>query len=227
VSLGAAGAGDPTWSPEGPASTRDTSLSPYERKARSHPRRRGFPSRDPTLNLRYVAFRIFCEFLKTPGSAECVLALGTFDGEALLPLFREVDDHVADRIEHLSFVRHSSKVAELRDFPPVGVAEISHPCTGFSTAAARRKVRNVDQVVGGGPWDRAGVDRETWYAVRMMAVAIRETARLPMDPSGDSDGLPADHERLGEFADRLVSAVEAGDPETVAMLLRRQSRNSS
>jgi hypothetical protein len=97
----------------------------------------------------------------------------------------------------------------------------------FSTAAVRRKVRNVDQVVGGGPWDRAGVDRETWYAVRMMAVAIRETARLPIDPSGDGEELPADHERLGEFADRLVSAVEAGDPETVAMLLRRQSRNSS
>ena len=115
----------------------------------------------------------------------------------------------------------------MRDSPPVGVAEISHPRTVFSTVATRRKVQNVDQVVGGGPWDRAGVDRETWYAVRMMAVAIRETARLPIGPSGDSEELPADHERLGEFADRLVSAVEAGDPETVAMLLRRQSRNSS
>jgi antitoxin component of RelBE/YafQ-DinJ toxin-antitoxin module len=84
----------------------------------------------------------------------------------------------------------------------------------------------VEQVAGG-PWDRAGVDRETWYAVRMMAVAIRETARLPIDPTEKNEALPADHERLGEYADRLVSAVEDGDPETVAMLLRRQSRSAS
>jgi hypothetical protein len=71
------------------------------------------------------------------------------------------------------------------------------------------------------------VDRETWYAVRMMAVAIRETVRLPIDPIAKSEVLPADHERLGEYADRLVSAVEDGDPETVAMLLRRQSRAAS
>ena len=74
-----------------------------------------------------------------------------------------------------------------------------------------------------GPWDRAGVDRETWYAVRMMAVAIRETARLPIDPTEKNEALPADHQRLNEYADRLVSAVEDGDPETVAMLLRRRS----
>jgi len=78
-----------------------------------------------------------------------------------------------------------------------------------------------------GPWERAGVDRETWYTVRMMAVAIRETARLPIQPTEKNEVLPADHQRLGEYADRLVSAVEAGDPETVAMLLRRQSRSSS
>ena len=72
-----------------------------------------------------------------------------------------------------------------------------------------------------GPWDRAGVDRETWYTVRMMAVAIRETARLPIDPTEKNEAL------LGEYADRLVSAVEDGDPETVAMLLRRQSRAAS
>ena len=96
----------------------------------------------------------------------------------------------------------------------------------FSRAAARRKVRNVEQVAGG-PWDRAGVDRETWFAVRMMAAAIRETARLPIDPTEKNEALPADHERLGEYADRLVSAVENGDPETVAMLLRRQSRTAS
>jgi hypothetical protein len=77
-----------------------------------------------------------------------------------------------------------------------------------------------------GPWDRAGVDRETWNAVRMMAVAIRETARLPIDPKETSEVLPADHRRLGEYADRLVSAVEDGDPETVAMLLRRQTRSA-
>ena len=39
--------------------------------------------------------------------------------------------------------------------------------------------------------------------------------------------VAVDHERLGEYADRLVSAVEHGDPETVAMLLRRQSRSAS
>lgn len=81
--------------------------------------------------------------------------------------------------------------------------------------------------MAGGPWDRAGVDRETWYAVRMMAVAIRETARLPIDPAEKDEALPADHERLGEYADQLVSAVEDGDPETVAMLLRRQARSAS
>jgi hypothetical protein len=59
----------------------------------------------------------------------------------------------------------------------------------------------------------------------MMAVAIRETARLPIDPT-ENEALPADHERLAEYADRLVSAVEDGDPETVAMLLRRQSRSA-
>jgi hypothetical protein len=87
-------------------------------------------------------------------------------------------------------------------------------------------VRGVEQVAGG-PWDRAGVDRDTWYAVRMMAVAIRETARLPIDPTEKDDVVPADHERLAEYADQLVSAVEDGDPETVAMLLRRQTRASS
>jgi len=81
--------------------------------------------------------------------------------------------------------------------------------------------------LAGGPWDRAGVDRETWNAVRMMAIAIRETARLPIDPTVKYEALPSDHERLGEYADRLVSAVEDGDPETVAMLLRRQSRSAS
>jgi len=96
----------------------------------------------------------------------------------------------------------------------------------FSKGAARRKVRNVEQVAGG-PWDRAGVDRETWYVVRMMAVAFRETVRLPIDPTERNEALPADHQRLGEYADRLVSAVEDGDPETVAMLLRRQSRSAS
>ena len=80
--------------------------------------------------------------------------------------------------------------------------------------------------MAGGPWDRAGVDRETWNAVRMMAVAIRETARLQIDPKETSEVLPADHRRLGEYADRLVSAVEDGDPEIVAMLLRRQTRSA-
>jgi hypothetical protein len=96
----------------------------------------------------------------------------------------------------------------------------------FSIVAGRRKVRYVEQV-SGGPWKRAGVSRETWHAVRMMAMAFRETARLALDPTEKNEALPSDHERLGEYADRLVSAVEDGDPETVAMLLRRQSRSAS
>jgi len=84
----------------------------------------------------------------------------------------------------------------------------------------------VEQVAGG-PWDRAGVDRESWYAARMIAVAIRETARLPIDPTAENEALPGDHQRLGEYADRLVSAVEDGDPEVVAMLLRRNARSET
>ena len=83
---------------------------------------------------------------------------------------------------------------------------------------------DVEQVAGG-PWDRAGVDREAWFAARMLAAAIRETVRLALDPTAEAS--PSDHERLGQYADRLVSAVEDGDPETVAMLLRRQSRSAS
>jgi len=84
----------------------------------------------------------------------------------------------------------------------------------------------VEQVAGG-PWDRAGVDREPWFAVRMLAVAIRETTRLPIARTEKDEAVPSDYERLGEYADRLVSAVENGDPETVAMLLRRQSHSAS
>ena len=80
--------------------------------------------------------------------------------------------------------------------------------------------------VAGGPWDRAGVDRERWYAARMMAAAIRETVRLALDPT-DNEALPSDHERLTAYADELLSAVDNGDPETVAMLLRRQPRPAS
>lgn len=93
----------------------------------------------------------------------------------------------------------------------------------FTVPAPAVKVRHVEQVAGG-PWDRAGVDRETWYAARMIAVAIQETVRLALDPTDHNEASPADHERLGEYADNLLSAVERGDPETVAMLLRRQSR---
>ena len=85
----------------------------------------------------------------------------------------------------------------------------------------------MEQVASGGPWERAGVDRESWYAARMIAAAIQKTARLPIDPTEQDEALPGDHERLGEYADHLVSAVEDGDPETVAMLLRRQRAPSS
>src|SRR5438045_8849907 len=97
---------------------------------------------------------------------------------------------------------------------------MTHPRTGFPRARCRRRVRDVEQVAGG-PWDRAGVDRETWYAARLMAAAIRETVRLALKPTERDEALPADYERLGEYADGLVRAVEDGDPETMAMLVRR------
>jgi hypothetical protein len=86
-------------------------------------------------------------------------------------------------------------------------------------------VHDVERMAGG-PWDRAGVDRETWYAARMIATAIQETVRLALDPN-QNEASPDDHERLGEYADKLVSAVDDGDPETIAMLLRRQPRRAS
>ena len=82
---------------------------------------------------------------------------------------------------------------------------------------------DVEQLASG-PWDRAGVDREAWFAARVLAAAIRETVRLALDPTAEAS--PSDHERLGQYADDLVSAVEKGDPETVAMLLRRAPRPS-
>jgi len=61
----------------------------------------------------------------------------------------------------------------------------------------------------------------------MMAMAFRETARLRLAPADKNEAVPSDYERLGEYADRLVSAVEDGDPEIIAMLLRRQTRSAS
>jgi hypothetical protein len=60
----------------------------------------------------------------------------------------------------------------------------------------------------------------------MIAAAIQETVRLALDPE-QNEASPDDHERLGQYADDLVSAVEKGDPETVAMLLRRQPRSAT
>ena len=64
------------------------------------------------LHFWDVAFRISCEFFKAPSATERVLALGSLDGEALLSLLGEVHDHVADGVEYLSLVRHTTKVAE-------------------------------------------------------------------------------------------------------------------
>src|SRR2546428_3604967 len=88
------------------------------------------------------------------------------------------------------------------------------PRTVFPTGAAPRKVRSVERMAGG-PWDRAGVDRETWYAARMLAVAIRETARLPIDPTQNSEALPAHHERPAENAARLKAAGVHGGPQNL------------
>src|SRR6267378_6118811 len=93
------------------------------RRARNgalHPRRRGLSCREPALHFRYVAFRIFCELFKTSAAAEGVFALGSLHGEPLLALLGDVDDHVAHRVEHLSLVRHSSKVAEFGPLPRSG-----------------------------------------------------------------------------------------------------------
>ena len=67
------------------------------------------------------------------------------------------------------------------------------------------------------------MDRENWYAARRMAVALRETVHMALDPSSN-EASSADHQRLEDYADELLSAVEKGDPETVAMLLRRAPR---
>ena len=176
-----------------------------------------FAGREPALHFRDVALWITCEGLQTSGAAEGVLALGPLESEAVFALLGDVDNHVADRIEHLCAGVHFFKRS-----PPTGVAIITHPRTGFRDRLARCRVRYVDQVAGG-PWDRAGVDRETWYAARTMAAAIRETVRLSLDPS-ENEALPSDHQRLGEYADDLVKLVERGDPETIAMLLRRGAR---
>jgi hypothetical protein len=61
----------------------------------------------------------------------------------------------------------------------------------------------------------------------MMAAAIRETVRLTLNPDEQNEAASVDHERMGDYADDLVSAVEEGDPETVAMLLRRQAQGAS
>jgi len=77
---------------------------------------------------------------------------------------------------------------------------------------------------GGAPWDRAGVDRQTWAVAHTMAVALRETARLALAPADYNEASPDDHRLLEEYAELLVRAVEGGDPEIVAMLLRRGPR---
>jgi len=92
----------------------------------SHARRGGLSRSEPSLDFGYVAFRVLCESFETSRATEGVFALGSLDRKPLLALLREVHDHVADRIEHLSLVRHEAKVAEIPPGPPVGVAEISH-----------------------------------------------------------------------------------------------------
>src|SRR5438552_272215 len=86
----------------------------------SHARRRRFSGHEPSLDFRYVAFRVSCESFETSGSAERVLALWSLDGEAPLALLGDVHNHVADRVEHLSLVRHRTKIAESDVLPQSG-----------------------------------------------------------------------------------------------------------
>jgi len=71
------------------------------------------------LDLPDVAFRILCESFEASCAAEGVLALRSLDGEALLALLGEVNDHVADRVEDLAVPRHTAKVAESAGAYPV------------------------------------------------------------------------------------------------------------
>ena len=80
--------------------------------------------------------------------------------------------------------------------------------------------------VASGPWNRAGVDPETWRDAHTRAVALRETTRLTLAAADDNEASPDDHDLLCAYADILVRAVEHGDPEIVAMLLRRASRQA-
>ena len=116
-------------------------------------------------------------------------------------------------------------------------------CTGMDVISLLRKKR---QQVTGYDLELRGERHETHprtftrieivHRVRGFALseaaladAVRLSAekycsvRLSLDPS-ENEALPSDHQRLGEYADDLVKLVERGDPETIAMLLRRGSR---
>ena len=70
------------------------------------------------------------------------------------------------------------------------------------------------------------MDPETWRDAHTKAVALRETTRLTLAAADDNEASPDDHELLCAYADILVRAVEHGDPEIVAMLLRRAPRQA-
>src|ERR1700730_5099546 len=86
--------------------------SPVPPSGCSHARRGGLSSSEPTLDFRYVAFRVFCELLETSRSAKSVFAFGTLESQAVFSLLGHVHDHVADRIEDHPVVFHRTKVAE-------------------------------------------------------------------------------------------------------------------
>src|SRR5438105_6564043 len=93
---------------------------------RSHPRRIGRTGREPALDGRDVALWVLCEGLETTAATEGVLAVTALDGQAPFSLLGDVDDHAADRVEHLAVTHSLRRLAG----PPIGVARITHLVRG-------------------------------------------------------------------------------------------------
>lgn len=74
------------------------------------------------------------------------------------------------------------------------------------------------------PWARAGVTHEEWVGARMKAAALERSAQRALDEIGASHPDRGERTRLLRFAQDVIRAVEEGDPETVAIVLRQGDR---
>lgn len=75
------------------------------------------------------------------------------------------------------------------------------------------------------PWTRAGVTHEEWVGARMKAAALERSAQRALDEIGASHPDREERTRLLRFARDVVRAVEEGDAETVALVLRHGGRS--